>query len=42
MVSFKEINCIGADLMLTRVKKAISSSSHQLAEDRGGWVRLVR
>ena len=35
MVSCKEMNSTGADLVLTRAKKAISSSSHQLAEDRG-------
>lgn len=39
MVSCKEMNSTGADLALTRAKKAISSSSHQLAEDRGRGVR---
>lgn len=39
MVSCKEKNSTGADLALKRAKKAISSSSHQLAEDKGGWVR---
>lgn len=41
MVSFKEISSKEADLVLTRAKKAISSSGHQLAKDRVGWVRLA-
>lgn len=40
MVSRKETNSTGADLVLTRAKKAILSPSHQLAEDRGEWGSL--